>query len=101
ATLHTESPLFPYTTLFRSRRQHDDQGGGAGQEAARYPQRYEPTQARLRGKVGVAMVIVFMGMRVSVSVITVMEVGSGGGRMSQGDRKSTRLNSSHQIISYA
>src|SRR6516162_9809193 len=51
------STLFPYTTLFRSRRSHDD--GGAGPDRARLP-RPDPR-----------------------------------------DRKSTRLNSSHLVISYA
>src|SRR5256885_4061193 len=57
------STLFPYTTLFRSRkdRPHDDAGGGAS------ARRVRPAPRK----------------------------GSGG------DRKSTRLNSSHLVISYA
>src|SRR5215216_7403894 len=59
------STLFPYTTLFRSRRQ-----GGAGHGRDRLSDRR----------------------------------GRGGRELRHhqaGDRKSTRLNSSHQIISYA
>src|SRR5438552_14606060 len=68
------TPLFPYTTLFRSRQRVlraprpplRGGGGGAGRRLLRDHARPHP----------------------------------GGGR-GGGDRKSTRLNSSHQIISYA
>src|SRR5256885_13296243 len=68
------STLFPYTTLFRSRRpggrsrqRHGVRGrhGGQALRSLRRPAR------------------------------------GGGGRERQGDRKSTRLNSSHLVISYA
>src|SRR2546422_3366643 len=62
------STLFPYTTLFRSRK--------AGQGN----QRHRPGRAAA-GQLG-------------------QEAGQGGGRR-RGDRKSTRLNSSHGYISYA
>src|SRR5258708_15628833 len=61
------STLFPYTTLFRSHRNHPVQGTAPG--ADRRDQGLGGTAVRQR--------------------------------RSQGDRKSTRLNSSHQIISYA
>src|SRR5438034_4995266 len=58
------SPLFPYTTLFRSRR-----GGG---DAARGAHRFRPGHSESRESADSAR-----------------------------DRKSTRLNSSHTVISYA
>src|SRR2546426_3294781 len=66
------STLFPYTTLFRSRRGIE----AAGRAAAAGRRR---GGARARGDRGGA------------------EPGRGGAR----DRKSTRLNSSHLVISYA
>src|SRR5256885_6901350 len=73
------STLFPYTTLFRSR----GWGGGIGSDesrGARTHTRGPRPGDRLRcGGAG-------RGSR---------EAGSGG------DRKSTRLNSSHLVISYA
>src|SRR5258708_19104688 len=65
------STLFPYTTLFRSRR------------------------IGLRTQLGVNRVVV--RIRPAQIVVAVPLVGFGRIR----DRKSTRLNSSHQIISYA
>src|SRR5207244_11563170 len=71
------SPLFPYTTLFRSREQaRPDLPPWAGEHGFSLP-RYR--QHRL-----------FFD-----------DSGRLGGAGRQGDRKSTRLNSSHQIISYA
>src|SRR5258708_13148638 len=62
------STLFPYTTLFRSRR-----WPASRKRRATDPGRHSPAGRRH---------------------------GRGGDRR-RGDRKSTRLNSSHQIISYA
>src|SRR2546422_10432869 len=71
------STLFPYTTLFRSRLEpHRNRARDLGAQRHR---RYHRTQAR-RGHV---------------------PAGSGGGAECHGDRKSTRLNSSHGYISYA
>src|SRR3712207_7042483 len=77
------STLFPYTTLFRSRgaraqaaRQHDLRGGPP--HTARHPR----ARALGRGSVGRAG-------------------GERARRAAYGDRKSTRLNSSHANISYA
>src|SRR2546422_10396694 len=70
------STLFPYTTLFRSQRiarQIDGEGGG--------------------GSAGVALVDPGVGDRDFGRVVR--NDGAGG------DRKSTRLNSSHGYISYA
>src|SRR2546430_2676812 len=68
------STLFPYTTLFRSRRRHA--------EAARKPGPACRAARRRRGRFPAALA----GSHV---------------RPRQGDRKSTRLNSSHSQISYA
>src|SRR2546426_7512996 len=78
------STLFPYTTLFRSQgRVHRH---APGREAPRGPDRRggEPAGPRVRGDVPA---------RADLPV-----VGLQGAR---GDRKSTRLNSSHLVISYA
>src|SRR5438309_5772634 len=67
------STLFPYTTLFRSR------GGVWRRRAARVRRSDAPPRgAGRRGR-----------------------QGPGGGDPRAGDRKSTRLNSSHSSISYA
>src|SRR3712207_6997836 len=81
------STLFPYTTLFRSREGHTRTsvaGDGHGQLAGvRVP-------ARLPGRAPI-------GLRDRAGV------GQGDGAVDgqPGDRKSTRLNSSHANISYA
>src|SRR5260221_7871393 len=71
------STLFPYTTLFRSLRR--DHGAGDGHALPVH----EPVRAAVRGDA---------------------RPGPAGGPAAdrgQGDRKSTRLNSSHTVISYA
>src|SRR2546427_5242729 len=80
------STLFPYTTLFRSPpdpggaaaagHPGDDSGGGGGDQG-------RPARGRACGQAG---------RRAADREVT----GPG-----QGDRKSTRLNSSHSQISYA
>src|SRR5258708_14509918 len=69
------STLFPYTTLFRSL---------ACGDVLRHRKRFD------RGVIGA----VARGTNVS-------KAGIGGAQVDSEDRKSTRLNSSHQIISYA
>src|SRR2546422_1889217 len=71
------STLFPYTTLFRSPEHGNEKGGGPGRPASLFSPLGESGQ-------------------------------SDGGRLAgfpergkKGDRKSTRLNSSHGYISYA
>src|SRR5258707_3376835 len=66
------STLFPYTTLFRSRRQH---GGNAGRTGGLFGK-----QRALPGELG---------------------FHQRDDRGAEADRKSTRLNSSHANISYA
>src|SRR5256885_10721793 len=77
------STLFPYTTLFRSRF------------------RYVPSRARARlaRLLGFAVLVTLVARRTAFDRHAVMEpvvvIGD------QLDRKSTRLNSSHLVISYA
>src|SRR2546422_5882051 len=75
------STLFPYTTLFRSERARRAQGGRAGRRGG-------------RGRLGAG-----------TARAARRRAGRTGGRHAaadrQGDRKSTRLNSSHGYISYA
>src|SRR5258708_27213119 len=90
------STLFPYTTLFRSRG-HDD-----GFDPAAFDRR--PPTVDQRAHIGQAVVLVG-------EVVTQRAAAAGAFRFDERDadaveyprrdRKSTRLNSSHQIISYA
>src|SRR5438552_9345187 len=71
-------PLFPYTTLFRSRRAKNQQ--------QQVPQ-FQPSSA--------------LALR-HAQIADRWEIDLGrNASVQQVDRKSTRLNSSHQIISYA
>src|SRR5256885_10319875 len=84
------STLFPYTTLFRSGVAPFFDYGGAW-----YPD--EP--ARLGGNAGLAL---RMGPTRSVhGDVAEFALGYRFGQGWTGDRKSTRLNSSHLVISYA
>src|SRR5438552_13990315 len=71
-----KSTLFPYTTLFRSELVAAESGGGI-HRAARPEQRFRHATQRQAAH------------QVAETVVDLL------------DRKSTRLNSSHQIISYA
>src|SRR5438552_13698733 len=73
------STLFPYTTLFRS-----DEGGEIGE--------FEILEVNQRG---------FHAAVSEKDSIGELRQVSSVGRHNRSDRKSTRLNSSHQIISYA
>src|SRR2546422_3855220 len=74
------STLFPYTTLFRSRRRRT--GPPLNTEPS-------PTPSRLSGATFVALFVAALAMWFVIRVVEVL------------DRKSTRLNSSHGYISYA
>src|SRR5438034_1753994 len=78
--------LFPYTTLFRSQRARGPRGPGAGLAAQQEVQRQAPVPDRA----GRQRVRAVRGGQ-----------GRGAARVVDGDRKSTRLNSSHTVISYA
>src|SRR2546426_8346311 len=75
------STLFPYTTLFRSRRLHERRRGD-----------HRPVHHRRARKVGADVA--------PHAAPAAWLRGSGPGS-SGSDRKSTRLNSSHLVISYA
>src|SRR5256885_2820897 len=89
------STLFPYTPLFRS--EHDRRRGRARVVARGDPRLRQPLADELRGvgEHGTAGDVV--GVVVAVDDIANGLIGHGG----DGDRKSTRLNSSHLVISYA
>src|SRR5260221_10908340 len=72
------STLFPYTTLFRS---HDEGKTYSGRTEIR--QWNEMTNAKYKTK------------------YEPLEVTTNGDKVTLTDRKSTRLNSSHTVISYA
>src|SRR5687768_17783255 len=80
------SPLFPYTTLFRSAGVDHQRGGGhpgeEGDLGVPVLDRGEPPELQLP---------------VPVTVLHELLLGQG----QRQDRKSTRLNSSHGYISYA
>src|SRR2546426_7722648 len=80
------STLFPYTTLFRS----VVQVRRSGRERVRHVAYLVPLAQADRG----AEVVLDDAEVVSV-------VGDVGGQVGAVDRKSTRLNSSHLVISYA
>src|SRR3712207_9079543 len=94
------SPLFPYTTLFRSR----VLGVGERAEQARPQAGLRPAAELARGGVGLAEP---RGQGVPGRQGAAGEAGVGGEpedgvqAPARGDRKSTRLNSSHANISYA
>src|SRR5258708_15778837 len=76
------STLFPYTTLFRSQ----------AQQPAKAPKLSPESQAEVEARIH--SIFAQYGKRLSDAQKAVC-------RIVQRDRKSTRLNSSHQIISYA
>src|SRR5256885_7984693 len=77
------STLFPYTTLFRSPLSHDEVVHGKGSLLRRMPGDDWQRFANLRSLLGYQWL--FPGKML----------------LFMGDRKSTRLNSSHLVISYA
>src|SRR2546427_8403257 len=80
------STLFPYTTLFRSRRRRPRLVGTV--HHARHDQRREDAR-------------ITMTTRVSIRVKPFARRKGTESVVMKGDRKSTRLNSSHSQISYA
>src|SRR5256885_10390321 len=84
------STLFPYTTLFRSQHQGGD---GDGFLQTRRSQRLERACGDARGFAA--------ARRRPAANRGHAGADRGGQEGGQGDRKSTRLNSSHLVISYA
>src|SRR5690606_41736741 len=97
--LPPSSPLFPYTTLFRSVRQSalrlmGHQPAGVSVPAERCPHEqvvFGVLVARFGGLLQVGPVV----------VTALVDAGQQRAVTTTGDRKSTRLNSSHVKISYA
>src|SRR2546426_2785884 len=81
------STLFPYTTLFRS---HSLPHGAGLREGTR--------QVRWHFSLGAA---IQAGKILLIVGLLIVLVGKIGPTMRRIDRKSTRLNSSHLVISYA
>src|SRR5256884_3302789 len=83
------STLFPYTTLFRSYGVVQGQlvcaGGEGGTSAFSYTESYDPLD----------------DVWTSCATMPMPRAGTQGAAIGIGDRKSTRLNSSHGYISYA
>src|SRR3712207_8299843 len=88
------STLFPYTALFRSELRF-----ALAQELVRHMLSSDPPDhTRLRKLVGRA----FTGRAIAGMRPRIEAIGAGlADEMAVGDRKSTRLNSSHANISYA
>src|SRR5207244_6973976 len=96
--LSLTSPLFPYTTLFRSERllavPGQQVGGPSGIEVHPVAERQEELSGGRRGH----RLLAGQGAGSHQPPPWVPFASLEG---DAGDRKSTRLNSSHQIISYA
>src|SRR3989454_11590606 len=94
------STLFPYTTLFRSRKRHRSlrwhglQGGDREVTAPPLPS-HRPTAALLLGAHADQISLRYQ------KPVGPLELVHGLLYLRPGDRKSTRLNSSHLVISYA
>src|SRR5258708_26692662 len=77
------STLFPYTTLFRSLIKPEDLEGKISPDEAEIRAAYEKNKSKYQ-----------------VPERRVARISASSGEILPSDRKSTRLNSSHQIISY-
>src|SRR5256885_10375743 len=85
------STLFPYTTLFRSNDRWPVAVNADGSLKTEGDWRVEPTVVRRRASIGTGAILL-PGVTIGEGAV----VGAGAI-----DRKSTRLNSSHLVISYA
>src|SRR5256885_14844649 len=94
------STLFPYTTLFRSGRRTIPANGLDGIEDAVRRARRGTTDVALELPAGAAVRVREVHRFLSGVGDVQVEVDGAGPRQRQ-DRKSTRLNSSHLVISYA
>src|SRR5207247_6383200 len=91
---HPRAPLFPYTTLFRSRRGIGVPVGEPDRLTAGRP--YGPDRRTV-----LVFVLVGLGEDESDGGSVGGDARVGGLAEAEEDRKSTRLNSSHEWISYA
>src|SRR5947208_5997245 len=88
------STLFPYTTLFRSDRVGEYRGDGAHRERDAEPEQHAAQEPRVGAERR-------PDVRVRTAALWDAATGLCDAKGDERDRKSTRLNSSHQIISYA
>src|SRR5256885_10081161 len=90
------STLFPSTTLFRSHKSGDQKISGE-------KRRSDANQPRPQGIKCTRLVPGRVSVSGQLQVVLSVQVGNplSPGRFSVIDRKSTRLNSSHLVISYA
>src|SRR5699024_12539142 len=98
---HPRSTLVPYTTLFRSRQHASDARGSivfltSGQGLGPMPGEV----AYATAKAALAGITVTIADQLADDGIRVNTVNPGPVDTGMGDRKSTRLNSSHVSISY-
>src|SRR3712207_8141439 len=91
------STLFPYTTLFRSRREEGDLRWATLKRRLRLNAPQEPATGRPRARLWL-WVIPFL---FAVAVVQLLLNSPMENAWVSIDRKSTRLNSSHANISYA
>src|SRR5699024_12090403 len=94
-SLSLRSPLFPYTTLFRSRR---------GGDVARRPEQGGEDDPGLVLCDRLQLILLLHGGELLVHPPVRVDVAIPGHRLLEGvgqDRKSTRLNSSHVSMPYA
>src|SRR5947207_4824250 len=88
------SPLFPYTPLFRSRGVRvRDAARQVRRDEARAPRREDGRVERLQAR--------DLGLAPLEVRARVTQLLGRGGHEERRDRKSTRLNSSHTVTSYA
>src|SRR5207244_11440764 len=98
-SLHSSCTLFPYTTLFRSRR--------VVMSLKRIPSVGKSLMSRILARNSATFTPAILTRIIHERMTGVAAGGRGQGKgprdhaVSAQDRKSTRLNSSHQIISYA
>src|SRR4051812_49740332 len=86
------SPLFPYTTLFRSLASYERQAAAIAREVRLLRQEAEPPPRRSAVEMAADLGLGLDAWQRDVLTTTARDIL---------DRKSTRLNSSHMSISYA
>src|SRR5256885_11578101 len=91
------STLFPYTTLFRSA----TLAGRTPDQAPEVPPLSSFSQPQLPQAVASALVEQRPDVRIAETDVQQASAAIGVARAARLDRKSTRLNSSHLVISYA
>src|SRR5690606_41195296 len=95
------SPLFPYTTLFRSPEESTNTSFGLVLQPLFIPERFgQFTFTVDRWKIQQEEIVGLLGAQAAL-IVDYLDRVNGGSNPLVVDRKSTRLNSSHVKISYA